>query len=79
MDALTGNSLVVSRAGEAGSPLGVFVSLVGAALPSVFPEWVWSKGRLGIPPWMLRVQRICSSASPERSEIRSCFQKIMDL
>lgn len=60
-------------------PSGCAPDPVGAALPSVFPEWVWSKGCLGIPPWMLGVQRICSSASPEHSGIRSCFQKTMDL
>lgn len=79
MDAVPGNSLVGSRAREARSPLDVFVSLAGAVLASELPEWVWSEGQLGIPPWMLQVQRIRSSASPERSEIRSSFQKIMDL
>lgn len=52
----------------------------GRSCPSLaFPEWVWSKAQSGIPSWMLRVQGICSSASPEHSEIRSCFQNIMDL
>lgn len=63
--------------GEARSLPDVFMNLVKAAFASALPGWVGSEGQLGIPPRMLWVKRICSSASPAHLEIRSQLLKIM--